>query len=141
LFILTDVLGIMMVVDGNSMVPTYHDGDLLVIQKDVDKSRIEPYKDVIVFYNPSPPPPIIVHRVIDRLIINNQLYFKTKGDNNPIPDQFYPGVPDKNVIGIVIWNMPVLGRALTIIYSPITKGVISTLIIIAIVIEVFYSKD
>lgn len=113
----------LVVVSGVSMNPTYYDGDLLVIQGVVNKSKIL-LGDIIVFHNPRDLNMLIVHRVIDRFVKDNQLYFQTKGDNvktNPIPDQFI--VSEEDIVGVVLWKLPIpaLGSILLFTQSPIGR--------------------
>lgn len=127
------------VVEGKSMTPTYYDGDLLIVQGVIDKSKIDPQKDIIVFHSPYNWDLLIVHRVIDCLTINSQLHFKTRGDNNLYPDPWY--VPERNVIGIVVGKIPAFGLVVTITQSTIGIVFIVSLIVIVIAIDIFYSKD
>lgn len=133
-----NALELIMVVEGTSMVPTYHDGDLLIIQRNVDKENIE-VTDIIIFHSPSNWNQLIVHRVIERVIMNNQLYFRTRGDNNNVADQWY--VPEDNVVAVVTWNIPLLGQMLIIIYNPIVRVIIAGLAISFIIVEIFYGRN
>ena len=136
--VVLNALGLIMVVEGTSMVPTYHDGDLLIIQRNMDKDKIE-VQDIIIFHSPSNWNQLIVHRVIERVTINNQLYFRTRGDNNNIADQWY--VPEDNVEAVVTWNIPLLGQMLIIIYNPIVRVTIAGLAISFIIVEIFYGRN
>ncbi|RMF89147.1 MAG: signal peptidase I [Methanobacteriota archaeon] len=74
-----------MAVVSNSMVPVFYRGDLIVV-KGIDCEDIEE-GTIIVYQNPFRGIPV-VHRVvaIDRDSQGN-IYFTTKGDNNPHTDQ------------------------------------------------------
>jgi signal peptidase I len=103
---------------------TLHTGDLIIIQgvKPEELKMDYPNSDIIVYKNPYGVSPI-VHRVVTNQIINNTLYFQTKGDGNPsaiwpatpnsyeydgIPDHTY-GVPIDLVEGRVVMRIPFLG--------------------------------
>lgn len=99
------------VVDGHSMLPTFHAGDLVVV-------RSIPAKDVkvgdIVSVNVPPEsrkeldlPAEIVHRVVKRQGSAPDLTFTTKGDNNPGVDAFTTHPDD--IRGVVIHSVPGLG--------------------------------
>lgn len=107
LFSLRFILGTespVVIVESTSMLPALKGGDMLVLQGRDDKSKIE-IGDIIVFYNPNQPPPEqIVHRVKSIEIDAGELYFITKGDNNPIPDR--SPVPQEKVIGVVRGKIP-----------------------------------
>jgi signal peptidase len=115
------------VVEGKSMEKTLFDGDLIIIQGTINKSNIEPDTNIIVFHNPADWNHLIVHRVIDRIKLNENIYFKTMGDNNQIPDQFY--VPVKNIEGVVIWSVPGLGKIMLFTQSMYGRMTVVILVI------------
>ncbi len=94
-------------VESSSMVPTLNIGDVVVIVG-VKPDDIK-VGDIIVFnkvvysirkgYVKKLKTPI-VHRVVDIIERNGVKYFKTKGDANPLPDQWY--VPEDAVLGKVL---------------------------------------
>lgn len=108
LFSLRFILGVespVVIVELTSMLPTLEDGDMLLLQGVDNKSAID-IGEIIVFYNPrSTQPERIVHRIIDIQIIDGEVHFITKGDNNRIADQ--KPVPPENVIGIVMGKLPI----------------------------------
>ncbi|MDP8003219.1 MAG: signal peptidase I [Caldisphaera sp.] len=73
------------IVDGISMKPTLHSGDIVFSYK-------EPYNKIdignIVIYRYYDM--LIIHRVIGEYYHNGILCFIIKGDNNPVPDPGYP---------------------------------------------------
>ncbi|BES81126.1 signal peptidase I [Pyrodictium abyssi] len=95
------------VIQTTSMVPTLVPGDVVMITK-VDPMSID-VGDVIAFnlvayeVDEQGRPidmkgiKITVHRVIERKMINGRLYFRTQGDNNPVPDPWL--VPASGVLG------------------------------------------
>ena len=89
------------VVEGNSMNPTYLDGDLLVLQGVPSETIIVDV--VIVFHSPNEYDKFIVHRVKERIETNGRSAF-TKGNNNWTVDPWR--VPTQNVVGIVLYRIP-----------------------------------
>jgi signal peptidase len=104
------------VVISGSMEPTIHEGDLLFIMgKDADDIRNGTAEDrngdIIVYdarglWAGAPQEPI-VHRVIDKYLVGDIWYFRTKGDANYLPDQ--APVPESRIIGVVIGGIPYIG--------------------------------
>jgi signal peptidase len=78
----TGILGVKpMVVDGISMQPTYHTGDLVVARK-TDPAKLK-VGDIILFDNGARD---VVHRIIDIQRDGQDYTITTLGDNNPAPD-------------------------------------------------------
>ena len=89
------------VVEGISMEPTLHTGDMVVIEKK-PPDEIE-VGDVVVYKSGNR---YIIHRVIDKFRMGGTMCFVIKGDNNPIPDIGSPrckgkGVPYDEIVGVV----------------------------------------
>jgi signal peptidase I, archaeal type len=94
------------VVESGSMIPTLNIGDVIIVKginpKDIKVNDIIVYKrirDNEIIY--------IVHRVIEIYNDKGKLKFRTKGDNNLIPDIWL--VDEKDVVGIVIFKIPIIG--------------------------------
>jgi signal peptidase len=122
-------------VESGSMKPTLEVGDLVVV-KGIDSSQIK-VGDIILFKSPSEPEKLIVHRVVKIHLINGELYFETKGDNNPVSDYVFWGwlVPAKNVVGIVIYRIQYIGWVFLFLRSPLGYVVIIVLILTIIYFE------
>ena len=89
----------LVVVDGHSMEPTYHDGDTLYVRT---ASRHQP-GDIVVYKIASDQPGaglLIVHRIIGS---NAAHTYVTKGDNRTTPDDTHPSAAD--IIGHPIANL------------------------------------
>ncbi|MEE9509310.1 MAG: signal peptidase I [Candidatus Bathyarchaeia archaeon] len=125
------------IVNGVSMIPTYYEGDLLVVQGVPDKNMIE-VQEIIVFHNPYSWDILIVHRVVEVRNLNEQLIFRTKGDNNVIQDHWQ--VREEHIVGRVLQKIPYMGGVVTAIQSPYGIGILYSLIVVVIVFELFYSK-
>jgi signal peptidase I len=142
------------IISSPSMKPTLNIGDLIIKQdKDpIDIRAHEKYGDILVlkgpqyfyskgfnplFWNNLPINTIIVHRAIDKKIINNTYYFLTKGDNNLFPDGAYKilntsknnilveiniskgiYIPQTEILGVVAFKIPFIGY-LNIYFIPI----------------------
>jgi len=127
---------------GTSMIPEYHEGDLVIVQG-VKGDQIE-VGDVITFHEPGNWDHAIIHRVIDKAYVDNQTYFLTKGDNNRYPDPGYiwplsetpyrGWLPSDHVIGRVIFKIPLLGWLLLI-----TQGYLGKVAVILLAIMIIIS--
>ncbi len=118
-FLVLNLLGIvtLAVVEGKSMEPTLQTGDLVLVirvsPKDIHVGDIIVYKKLGGTF--------IIHRVIKIKHVDDQFYYVTQGDNNPIPDG--PGVPYRDVIGKVVSindapiKIPVIGY-LSLMFRP-----------------------
>jgi len=142
---------IVIVVSG-SMEPSIREGDLLFVRgvnpEDIKNGTAEDKNgDVIVFdarglWAGAPEEPI-VHRVIDKYLVGDTLYFRTKGDANVIPDQ--APVPESSIIGIVIGGIPYIGWVKIILTEsglliPLLV-IISAFLVISIIRDLFQDED
>ena len=133
-------------VSSGSMRPTYNVGDLLVIQNTPsDKLQIN---DVIVF-EVSTRSYDIVHRIIDIQYRSQdgKLYFRTKGDNNPAPDYWRGSecwngmIPEENVIGKVIFSVPLIGHVSLAVSSEYGVLIIGAVILLIILISIPFGEQ
>lgn len=101
-----------------NMEPTLKVGDLIVVQGGLDGSEIKaapaPEGEIIVFYNPSDLSNLVVQRATDKFPRDDTCYFNTTGDHNIGSDNWEGGpdcwdVPMENVVGKVVWRVPLLG--------------------------------
>lgn len=96
----------LVVVEGNSMLPTLYSGDLVVIYKPPPQNiRVG---DIIVYRSPLTGR-LVIHRVIEINPCSGSYCYVTKGDNNLHPDNspvlaLEPsrGIPYEDVVGVVI---------------------------------------
>ncbi|MEM4244698.1 MAG: signal peptidase I [Candidatus Nanoarchaeia archaeon] len=61
--------------------------------------------DVVVYSSTAPYP--IIHRVVKKEKVNNELFFITKGDHNPGPD--HEAISEDRILGRAVFRIPVLG--------------------------------
>lgn len=126
-----------MVVPSTSMVPTLNVGDIVFV-KGVDPSTIT-VGTIIIFQSPSGSIDII-HRVIGIEKIEGTLYFQTKGDHNPGPDPWSPGVPEQNVKGVLAGKIPYVGYVTLALQGPLGIILIAFLIFLMISFEYYDSR-
>jgi signal peptidase I len=122
------------IVNGNSMYPNLHNGDLVFF-----RSSPDPIKNgtVIVFIQSetgvgvldSLLKPIVIHRIIG---IGHEpsgmIYYQTKGDNNIGPDPFV--TDENNVLGVPVFVIPYAGlpfQFLQTAFGMVTISAIATL--------------
>ncbi len=114
-------------VRSGSMSPEIERG-ALVVARPVDSETIA-VGDIIIFRPVSIGENLVCHRVID-VERNSPLQFQTKGDAAVNPDPFL--VPERNVVGKVIYHAHILGYALLFSKTPV--GFLITLVIPGIVV-------
>jgi len=96
------------IVDGKSMEPLFHTGDVVVLVKkqpeEIQVGDVVVYKNILGKY--------IIHRVIKVYVVDGKYCYVIMGDNNPIPDVGFPscpptpegyrGVPYEAIKGVVV---------------------------------------
>ena len=114
-------------VRGDSMLPTYQNGDFLVAtpQPGYAPSDIVAYR---VPANEVGAGHIVVHRITaldgDRFVI--------QGDNNPMADPWKIGATD--VVGKVVVRVPALGSAIALLLSPTIAGSIAATFVVMMLV-------
>ena len=129
----TGTLRPLAIVEGTSMSPSLRSGDLVLL-KSVSPRQID-FNDVILFNVPSTDFGIdvgtpVLHRVIQRGVLNDRLELVTKGDNaivDPTP------IPENAIRGKLISRIPYAGLALALLP-------IAALVILAIAAPVFLGR-
>jgi signal peptidase I len=129
-----------------------HTGDLLVLQGLAPSAYNTnyPYSDVIVFHEPGNPGNLIVHRIVTVDDVNGTLFFRTKGDGNPVtrwpgvpsPDELDPwslpgasGVAQDQVVGRVVLRVPWVGHFVLFMQSAFGIVVVVLVVILLLVVE------
>lgn len=103
-------------VDGDSMYPTLHMGDLAVVRRQ-SSYRIG---DPVAYRIPKGEfgaGALVIHRLIGG---NGVTGFVTKGDNKTLPDEWHPRTDD--VLGRVRYDVPGAGQRLATLTKPIYLG-------------------
>ena len=112
-----------------SMYPVIVPGSLLIIEPEPPQSI--KLGEIIEFHAPWANGTLYAHKVVEIREVNGQIYFKTRGVNNPVDD---PGmVPGNDLVGIVVYHVPYLGYPL--IYGRVTAAVVMIGIIASILLE------
>lgn len=123
-----------MAVSSQSMQPALNYGDLIVLRGEQAKN-IES-GDIIAFNVPSPYDQLAasptVHRVVEKLAENGDLYFKTRGDSNFNADTWK--VPAENVVGkYVQFKIPYMGFIFIFLKTPLGLASLVLVITFAVV--------
>jgi signal peptidase I len=112
------------IVNGNSMYPNLHNGDLVLFHSPSNPNAVA-NGTIIVYVNTetgisgfdSFTKPIIIHRIIDiEKQSDGTVVYQTKGDNNLVPDPAL--VPSNHVIGTPLLIIPYVGLIFLFIQSP-----------------------
>lgn len=133
----------LMAVATGSMRPTLQKGDLIVVQGGLNGDEIKAAPkdadtpgDIIVFPGErvGMPGELIVHRAIrSNQDANGLWHFVTQGDANSVAD---PGdVKETEIVGKVVWSVPLLGWPNLFLQEPQWKLLIIILLSILIIIE------
>jgi signal peptidase I len=130
-----------MAVSSQSMQPTLNYGDLIVLRGEQAKN-IES-GDIIAFNVPSPYDRVAasptVHRVVEKLTENEDLYFKTRGDNNINADAWE--VPAENVVGKYFqFKIPYMGFIFIFLKTPLGLASFALVITFAFVYDHYKKK-
>jgi signal peptidase len=92
---------------------------------------------IIIFHSPNEYDLPIVHRVIAIQNDGSNVFFETKGDNNPGPDGWR--VPGQNLIGVYVAKVPYVGLLSLELRGPL--GIMLIILLIALIIAIEYSES
>ena len=90
-------------VASGSMEPTIYKGDVVVIEKVSNKLDIPIGQTIAYKYDNI----IVVHRLVKKIVVDNDMYFYTKGDNNHDMDNYK--ITEDMIIGVVNIKVPYIG--------------------------------
>ena len=112
------------IVQGHSMEPTYHDGDLVLAERGGTYKRGE----VVAFrvggkFND---PAVVIHRIVGG---NGSEGFVTRGDNRDRTDPWSPKTG--NVVGRAVFSVPYAGRVANEIRQPWALAMLGAGVVIA----------
>ncbi|WP_062213354.1 signal peptidase I [Demequina oxidasica] len=116
------------VVNGRSMEPTYHTGDIVAARKGDPQIG-----DVVVYSTPELSGGKIVHRIIGG---DGETGWDIQGDNNDFVDPFHP--TNDEVLGIAKLHFPAVGKIAGILSSPLVWG---SMLLIAFGLVIWPSKE
>jgi len=125
----------LMVVSSGSMIPTLNVGDIIIVRG--ENPAAVTVGTIIIFHNPYDYQMPIVHRVIAIMNQNNQIFFQTKGDNNPGPDGWQ--VPAQNLMGVYIAKIPYIGLVSLELRGPV--GITLIIVLVALIIAIEYNES
>ncbi|PIS08846.1 signal peptidase I [Candidatus Beckwithbacteria bacterium CG10_big_fil_rev_8_21_14_0_10_34_10] len=118
-------------VQSGSMSPAISTGSLIIIEKQ------ENYKtgDIITFKNKdfknlSNPKSTTTHRIIEELVTDEIIYFKTKGDANNSPEKDL--ITKEQILGAVKFKVPYMGYAVAAAKKP--QGLVLLVVVPATII-------
>ena len=96
-----------MIVLTDSMYPMIESGDLIICNTaEADEIKVD---DVISFYDPmGSGTSVVTHRVMEVIVDDGEIQFRTKGDNNNAEDTAL--VPAENLIGTYQSRIPAVGH-------------------------------
>lgn len=116
-----------------SMDPDIKAGDL-IITKSIDKSEIEVGMTVSFFDPNSNSGAVVTHQIIEKIIEDGQVLYRTKGINNNISDREL--VPEDNVIGEYT-GIRFAGLGSIVLFAQSAWGLVICILIIVILFGVF----
>ncbi|MEK7184288.1 MAG: signal peptidase I [Patescibacteria group bacterium] len=97
-----------------SMEPTLAVSSLLVVRNQATPFGVD---DIITFEQPGERGQLITHRVVAAEQVENSHIYHTKGDANPVGDSWL--VLPSDIKGRVVYQLPYLGRVITLLNSPL----------------------
>jgi len=112
------------VVRGDSMLPDFHSGDLVVLQARSDYGP----GDVVGYRVPDGEigaGHVVVHRIVEG---DGALGYTVEGDNNPAPDPWVPRARD--VAGRVWLFVPGLGSVIVLAHQPAVAGALAVTLLV-----------
>jgi signal peptidase I len=117
-----------LVVRGDSMLPTYETGDLLVLHTAASYA----VGDAVGYRVPDGElgaGQVVVHRIV---AVRDGGTYVMEGDNNPSPDPWTPATTD--IAGEVWAAIPLAGRAVVWLHQPATLAALAAAIAVVIVL-------
>jgi len=113
----------LVIVEGNSMIPTLASGHLIVYHG-ISQQRIQNGTIIVYLSSATGFPaldsmirPVIIHRVVGEVVQSDgTIYYRTKGDNNQFPDPAL--VRYDQILGTPTEEIPMVGAVVLFIKSP-----------------------
>ncbi|UTR05777.1 signal peptidase I [Alkalihalobacillus sp. LMS6] len=85
----------------NSMEPTFHAGDVIIIEQNEDVRN----GDVVTYMTPERR--LFTHRIVGEAREDGKTFYTTKGDNNSIEDRL--PIVDEQIVGVHRFTIPKIG--------------------------------
>lgn len=118
-----------------SMEPAIPVGSLVYV-KEVEAAEIQE-GEIIAFYSASDSGAVITHRVVKNQIVSGK--FITKGDANETEDAM--PIDYNLLVGKVVLRVPVLGKILSILVTPIGKIGAACAVMLGVVLHIIAGKE
>jgi signal peptidase I len=115
-------------VQGISMEPTFHTGDLVMVWDEGSYRK----GDVVAYRVPEGDVgagSIVIHRIVGGSARSG---FVVRGDNNPVPDDWRPRPAD--ILGKARFRIPALGRVFAFLHAPLPLASLATGIAVALLV-------
>lgn len=106
------------VIEGSSMQPRLHGGDLALVDTNVNKYRVG---QIVAYRNPQ-----LGRVVLHRIVAESGNRYLLKGDNNDFVDFYRPGRSD--LIGRLWLRVPFIGGVLLWLLTPLHVGIVGLLL-------------
>jgi signal peptidase len=117
------------VIHGNSMWPTYHDGDLIILHRQADAQ----VGDVVAYRVPRGEVGqglVVIHRVVGG---SEATGLVLRGDNNPTADPWHPHPGD--VVGSTWVRVPRVGRLLVLLHRPAVPAALAAAVTVVLLMR------
>ena len=109
------------VIISGSMIPEIQIGDVALV-KETDSFRVG---DIIAFRRNSS---VIVHRIAKEMVVNGNLMYQTKGDNNNIADTELVDI--STIEGVYFGKIPFVGKIIMWMYNNLSMVIVIMIIIL-----------
>ncbi len=136
----------LLTVASGSMVPTLNIGDLIAVQGVENPSELsvapKPDGEIIVFKSPRIEGELIVHRAVYKEFHEDLWYFRTQGDANYGPDNWWGSdtwngmISQNRLVGRVVGKAPLIGYIP--LYIRTREGIILIVILIVLILMAEY---
>lgn len=113
-----------LVVRGDSMLPTYETGDLVILRAD----RSYRAGEIVAYRVPAGElgaGHIVIHRIVGG---DGSTGFQVEGDHNPAPDPWRPRTTD--IVGAPWLVLPGAGRILATLHQPVVLGALAAALVV-----------
>jgi signal peptidase len=118
----------MIVIHGNSMLPTYHTNDMVVLQS----QRQYHNGEIAAYHVPKGQlgaGDTVIHRIVGG---DGTSGFNLKGDNNPSVDPWHP--PQADMVGSPVFYSPQLGQVFVLLHQPVLEAGLAAAVMVTYMI-------
>ena len=115
-----------LIVRSGSMQPAIAVGDLVTVRPQTDYKTGE----IVAFHDPIKSSAIVTHRIVAKVVKNNQVFYQTKGDANEETD--FSLVAGENIIGRADFSVKGIGKLLA--FTKTKEGFLATVALPALLV-------